>query len=66
MDPTDWNEPTSFKPERFLDEHGRIITMQKEKVIPFSLGTRTFVMMNNRRRLAGVTIYLFGHASETR
>jgi hypothetical protein len=36
MDSNLWNEPDSFKPDRFLDEHGQVV--HKEKVIAFSLG----------------------------
>jgi len=37
MDPTVWKDPTSFRPERFLDATGRVI--DKDKVIPFSIGS---------------------------
>jgi cytochrome P450 len=36
MDPTVWSDPSEFRPERFLDENGRLIG--KEKIIPFSVG----------------------------
>jgi cytochrome P450 family 2 subfamily U polypeptide 1 len=39
MDPAVWKDPTEFRPERFLNEHGRITG--KENVIPFSLGRRS-------------------------
>jgi hypothetical protein len=39
MDPNVWNEPDSFKPDRFLDKDGQV--MHKEKVIAFSLGMST-------------------------
>jgi Cytochrome P450 len=36
MDPKTWNEPNKFKPERFLDEQGRVTG--KEGIVSFSLG----------------------------
>jgi hypothetical protein len=39
MDPNLWNEPDSFKPDRFLDKDGQVV--HKEKVIAFSLGMST-------------------------
>ena len=37
MDPEDWQLPQQFRPERFLDESGNVV--DKDRVIPFSLGT---------------------------
>jgi len=39
MDPDVWTKPEEFKPERFLNDEGVIIN--KENVIPFSLGKRS-------------------------
>ena len=36
MDPELWSDPDVFRPERFLDDEGRIV--KKNFVIPFSLG----------------------------
>jgi cytochrome P450 len=38
MDPSLWIEPDYFKPERFLDEHGQVDMVKKEKIVSFSLG----------------------------
>ncbi|XP_054289551.1 methyl farnesoate epoxidase-like [Macrosteles quadrilineatus] len=38
MDPTYWNDPEVFKPERFIDKSGKII--QHDYFIPFGLGRR--------------------------
>ena len=35
-DPEVWSEPFKFKPERFLDKNGDVIT--REELIPFSIG----------------------------
>ncbi|CAK8695110.1 unnamed protein product [Clavelina lepadiformis] len=37
-DPTVWNEPEKFCPDRHLDDNGRFV--KSDKVIPFSLGPR--------------------------
>ena len=39
MDPTYWNEPKSFKPERFLDSKGELV--ENHAQIPFGTGPRT-------------------------
>lgn len=36
MDPAVWHDPSTFWPERFLDEKGEIVG--KEQIIPFSVG----------------------------
>lgn len=41
MDPTVWAEPEIFRPERFLDENGKIFG--KERMISFSMGKRTCI-----------------------
>ncbi len=35
-DPEVWSEPDQFKPERFLDENGKLLN--REELIPFSIG----------------------------
>jgi cytochrome P450 family 2 subfamily U polypeptide 1 len=39
MDPTAWNDPHLFKPDRFLNEEGNIVN--RERVIVFGLGKRS-------------------------
>jgi cytochrome P450 len=39
MNPDVWSDPESFRPERFLDENGKVIG--KDRVIPFGLGRRS-------------------------
>lgn len=36
-DPNLWPDPEAFKPDRFLDENGKVVN--REKMIPFSTGT---------------------------
>ena len=36
-DPDHWEEPNKFKPERFLDEEGRLV--RNERFLPFGVGT---------------------------
>ena len=36
MDQKQWNEPATFRPERFLDEEGHL--QGKDRVVSFSLG----------------------------
>lgn len=42
IDPEYWPEPTSLKPERWLDAEGRF-QLKTESFIPFSLGRRTCI-----------------------
>ncbi|XP_054635847.1 cytochrome P450 2U1 isoform X2 [Dunckerocampus dactyliophorus] len=37
-DPTVWDDPDSFKPERFLDDHGKLV--RKDCFMPFGIGRR--------------------------
>ena len=37
-DPDSWKDPFCFRPERFLDEQGRLSV---ERIMPFSAGTRS-------------------------
>lgn len=36
MDPDEWENPTEFRPERFIGENGKLVN--KDLVISFSLG----------------------------
>ena len=36
MDPTTWNDPENFRPERFLNEENVIVG--KDRAIPFGVG----------------------------
>jgi cytochrome P450 len=36
MDPAVWHNPSTFRPERFLNEEGEVTG--KEQIIPFSTG----------------------------
>lgn len=36
-DPSIWDDPETFMPERFLDGNGRLC-LQKDKSVPFSAG----------------------------
>ncbi|XP_048253324.1 cytochrome P450 2U1-like [Haliotis rufescens] len=38
QDPDMWGDPGNFRPDRFLDDTGKIV--KKEEFIPFSLGRR--------------------------
>ncbi|XP_059156008.1 cytochrome P450 2U1-like [Physella acuta] len=38
-DPRVWGDPESFRPERFIDEQGRVVS--PEEFIPFSVGRRS-------------------------
>ncbi|XP_077535569.1 cytochrome P450 2U1-like [Haemaphysalis longicornis] len=40
-DPTLWNEPHKFIPQRFLRDDGNIVSQKPEHLIPFSLGRRS-------------------------
>ncbi|CAL8107086.1 unnamed protein product [Orchesella dallaii] len=53
-DPALWEEPTKFKPERFLVDNGKVFK-KSEYVIPFSIGKRHCI----GESLARDTIFLF-------
>jgi len=36
-DPDHWEDPNEFKPERFLDQEGRLV--RHERFLPFGVGT---------------------------
>ena len=38
LDPTYWEEPHNFRPDRFMDDKGRLI--KNDALVPFSLGPR--------------------------
>lgn len=42
-DPALWEDPDTFKPERFLDDEGKLL--RKEFYIPFGIGTPAFSHM---------------------
>ncbi|XP_072046543.1 cytochrome P450 2J4-like [Amphiura filiformis] len=52
-DPDVWLEPDQFKPERFLDDQGKL--RQREELIPFSIGQRVCPGEN----LAKMEMFLF-------
>jgi cytochrome P450 len=54
-DPEIFPEPSNFKPERFLNEDGKCFGEQKDKLIPFSIGTCIYLKYtaNNFRVLHG-------------
>ncbi|XP_072044319.1 cytochrome P450 2J4-like [Amphiura filiformis] len=52
-DPDVWNEPDQFKPERFLDEDGKLC--HREELIPFGTGNRVCAGEN----LAKMELFLF-------
>lgn len=37
LDPSVWDDPRSFMPDRFLDENGKLC-LQKDQSVPFSAG----------------------------
>lgn len=53
MDPNLWNDPASFRPERFLDSHGKLV--EPQYFMPFSIGKRACV----GESLARMEIFLF-------
>lgn len=54
-DPEIFPEPSQFKPQRFIDENGKCVGAQKEKLIPFSIGTRSCLGQS----LAKMELFLF-------
>ena len=42
-DPDYWQDPESFKPERFLDEDGKVI--KEERFVPFGIGNINYFNM---------------------
>ena len=40
-DPEYWPEPETFKPERFLDDSGKVI--KEERFVPFGVGKRVCI-----------------------
>ena len=42
-DEKEWNEPYCFKPERFLDEEGRLVRTTDQSFLPFGAGRRVCV-----------------------
>ena len=42
MDPKLWPEPDHFKPERFLDDDGKVI--RRAELIPFSVGEESYFL----------------------
>ena len=52
-DPTYWDNPRQFKPDRFLDEFGNFV--KDERLIPYLVGRRQCLGMN----LAQTEIFLF-------
>ena len=52
-DPTYWDKPSQFRPERFLDESGKFV--KDERLIPYLVGRRQCLGMN----LAQTEIFLF-------
>ena len=41
MDPETWKDPIVFRPERFLDDGGKVIN--KDLVVPFSMGRQAYI-----------------------
>ena len=39
MNPKDWPEPEVYRPERFIDEEGKVFG--KDRIIPFSIGKQS-------------------------
>ncbi|KAG0727780.1 Cytochrome P450 2L1 [Chionoecetes opilio] len=57
FDPNYWNEPEEFRPERFLNESGKLI-IPKEAFIPFGTGKRSCL----GEALARMELYMFSAA----
>ena len=54
LDPELWSEPSKFKPERFLDEEGKLLK-EIPNFFPFSIGKRVCLGEN----LARIELFLF-------
>ncbi|XP_077993226.1 cytochrome P450 2U1-like [Glandiceps talaboti] len=55
MDGTEWEDPETFDPGRFLDENGNINKMKSNRIMPFGIGPRECIGL----QLAKVEIFLF-------
>ncbi|XP_077998179.1 cytochrome P450 2U1-like [Glandiceps talaboti] len=55
MDKTEWENPESFDPKRFLDDSGSISKTKRNRIMPFSTGSRECPGLE----LANVEIFLF-------
>eukprot|EP00058_Branchiostoma_floridae_P012844 XP_002598332.1 hypothetical protein BRAFLDRAFT_69687 [Branchiostoma floridae] len=59
-DPSLWEEPDQFNPERFLDDHGQYV--KKDAFIPFSIGRRSCLGAQlAKMELFVFTTYLLQH-----
>jgi len=54
LDPELWSEPSKFKPERFLDEEGKLLK-EIPNFFPFSMGKRVCLGEN----LARIELFIF-------
>jgi len=59
MDPDDWEQPQQFRPERFLDESNNVIN--RDRIIPFSLGTLTYLLTWTLRTVYSATLLYIRH-----
>ena len=50
-----WDEPFSFKPERFIDENGKLIRTTDQSFVPFGAGRRSCI----GEALARMEIFIF-------
>jgi len=41
MDPSVWSDPEVFRPERFIDEDGKLVG--RDRIVPFGLGWQFFL-----------------------
>ncbi|XP_077993740.1 cytochrome P450 2U1-like [Glandiceps talaboti] len=55
MDKTEWENPETFNPGRFLDEDGNIVKMKRNRIMPFSIGPRGC----QGKELANTEVFLF-------